>query len=199
MVRDGPSTGRGALAVRHTPRGRTHRFDAIHRLSCIAVRINYDGSVSSPMKTLVDVAEFVRRVHRRMRFGQFSREPLRLLRLEWKGNELECDWLMRPADPWDVDLPARAVEENQTLQALRDALHLRNIVFASFPAVDNAELRMFRIGADGLPELVMSGSVVRANEILERVASIAMRARLCGFRFTQDEGSLERLTPLGFS
>jgi hypothetical protein len=151
------------------------------------------------MKNLLDAADFLRRARRKMRYGEFSREPLELLRLEWKGNALECDWLMRPADRWDVDLPARAVEENQTLQALRDALRLRNIVFESFPTVDNAELRMFRIGADNLPELVMSGSVVRTNEIFERVASIAMRARLCGFRFTQGDGSLQRMTPLGCS
>jgi hypothetical protein len=151
------------------------------------------------MKNLLDAADFLRRARRKMRYGEFSREPLELLRLEWKGNALECDWLMRPADRWDVDLPARVVEENQTLQALRDALRLRNIVFESFPRVDNAELRMFRIGADNLPELVMSGSVVRANEIFERVASVAMRARLCGFRFTQGDGSLQRMTPLGCS
>jgi len=151
------------------------------------------------MKNLLDAADFLRRARRKMRYGEFSREPLELLRLEWKGNALECDWLMRPADRWDVDLPARVVEENLTLQALRDALRLRNIVFEWFPRVDNAELRMFRIGADDLPELVMSGSVVRTNEVFERVASVAMRARLCGFRFTQGDGSLQRMTPLGCS
>jgi hypothetical protein len=151
------------------------------------------------MNNLLDAADFLRMARRKLRFGEYSREPLELLRLEWKGNALECDWLMRPADRWDADLPARVVEENQTLQALRDGLTLRNIVFKSFPRVDNAELRMFRIGADGLPELVMSGSLVRTNEVLERVASIAMRARLCGFRFTQGDGCLKRMTPLGCS
>ena len=151
------------------------------------------------MNNLLDAADFLRRARRRMRYGELSREPLELLRLEWKRNALECDWLMRPADRWDADLPARMVEENQTLQALRDALRLRNIVFESFPRVDNAELRMFRIGADSLPELVMSGSVVRTNEVFDRVASIAMRARLCGFRFTQGNGSLQRMTPLSCS
>lgn len=151
------------------------------------------------MNNLLDAADFLRRARRKMRYGEFSREPLELLRLEWKGNALECDWIMRPVDRWDVDLPARVVEENQTLQALRDALRLRNIVFESFPRVDSAELRMFRIGADNVPELVMSGSVVRTTEILERVASIAMRARLCGFRFIQGDGSLQRMTPLSCS
>lgn len=151
------------------------------------------------MKNLLDAADFLRRARRKMRYGEFSREPLELLRLEWKGNALECDWLIRPPDRWDVNLPTRVIEENQTLQALRDALRLRNIVFESFPRVDNAELRMFRVGADDLPELVMSGSVVRTNEVFERVASIAMRARMCGFRFTQSDGSLQRMTPLGCS
>jgi hypothetical protein len=151
------------------------------------------------MKNLLDAADFLRRARRRLRYGDFSREPLELLRLEWKGNSIECDWLMRPADPWDVDLPPRVVEENQTFQALRDALTLRNIVFDSLPEVDGAELRMFRMDADSLPELVLSGSVVRTNEVFERVASIAMRARLCGFRFTQGDGSLRRMAPLGCS
>jgi hypothetical protein len=151
------------------------------------------------MNNLLDAAEFLRRARRKMRYGEFSREPLELLRLEWERNSLECDWLMRVADRWDVDLPARVVEENQTLQALRDALRLRNVVFEAFPRVDNAELRMFRIGADNFPELVMSGSVVRTNEALERVASIAMRAKLCGFRFTKGEGALHGMTPLGCS
>ena len=137
------------------------------------------------MKELLDAADFLGRARRRMRFGEFSREPLKLLRLEWRGDAVECDWLMRPADPWDVDLPTHLAEENQTLQALRDALRLRDIVFKSFPGVNNAELRMFRVGADHSPELVMTGSVNRSNEVFERVASIAMRARLCGFRFTR--------------
>jgi len=199
MVRDGSSAGLCAFAVRHTSCRRAHWTGAIHRLFSIAFAISSVGSASSLMKNLLDAADFLRRERRKMRYGQFSREPLELLRLEWKANALECDWLMRPADQWDVDLPARVVEENQTVQALRDALTLRNIVFESFPRVDNAELRVFRIGADSLPELVMSGSVVRTNEVFERVASIAMRARLCGFRFTQGDGSLQRLTPLGCS
>ncbi len=151
------------------------------------------------MNSLLDAADFVRKARRTLRYGELSREPLELLRLEWKRNALACDWLMRPADRWDADLPARMAEENQTLQALRDALRLRNLVFDAFPRVDNAELRMFRMGADKIPELVMSGSVVRTNEVLERVASIAMRARLCGFHFTQGNGSLQRIPPLGCS
>ena len=84
-------------------------------------------------------------------------------------------------------------EENQTLQALRDALNLRDIVFKSFPEVNNAELRMFRASVDHLSELVMTGSVNRTNEACSRVGSVAMRAMLCGFRFTMAEGVLESI------
>lgn len=148
------------------------------------------------MRELLNAADFLSKARRRMRFGEFSREPLQLLRLEWKGDSVECDWLMRPADQWDSDLPAHLVEEHLTLQALRDALSLRDIVFESFPAVDHAELRMFRRGVDQCPDLMMTGSVNRSNEVLERVGSVAMRARLCGFRFTLAEGVLENVAPV---
>jgi hypothetical protein len=131
-----------------------------------------------------------------LRFGEFSREPLRLLRLQWKADAVECDWMMRPVDRWDIDLPAHVAEENQTLQALRDALTLREVVFESFHGVSNAELRMFRSGVGQLPELVMTGSVNRTNEVYSRVASVAMRAMLCGFRFTLAEGVLESIERL---
>jgi hypothetical protein len=153
------------------------------------------------MKELLDAADFLRRARRSLRFGALSREPLLLLRFEWKGDWMECDWLMRPPDPWDRDLPPHLARENQTLQALRDALSLREVVFKSFPAIMNAELRMFRADAEHRLELVMTGSVNRSNEASERVTSVAMRARLCGFHFTLEEGVLERMgsVPLGCS
>ncbi len=107
---------------------------------------------------------------------------------------MECDWLMRPADQWDKDLPAHLARENQTLQALRDALSLRETIFKSFPAVITAELRMFRADPLHRLELMMTGSVSRSNETFERVASIAMRARLFGFHFNVEQGELGRLT-----
>ena len=69
-------------------------------------------------------------------------------------------------------------KENQTLQALRDALSLREAIFESFPAVINAELRMFRADAEHRLELLMTGKVNRYNDVFERVASVAMRAKL---------------------
>ncbi len=151
------------------------------------------------MKGLFEAAGFLRKARKRLRIGALSREPLLLLRFEWKGDSVECDWLMRPVDPWDKDLPEHVARENQALQSLRDALKLREVVFNSFPAVTNADLRMFRADADRRLELVMTGSVNRSDEVLERVASITMRARLCGFRFVRNDGSLEDMTPSGCS
>lgn len=151
------------------------------------------------MRELFDAAGFLGRARRRMRSGDYSREPLMLLRVEWKGDSVECDWLMRPVDPWDRDLPAHLARENQTLQALRDALNLREIVFRSFPAVMNADLRMFRASKDHRLELVMSGSTNRSNEVLHRVASLAMRAKLCGFHFTLTDGGLKSLVPISLN
>jgi hypothetical protein len=150
------------------------------------------------MKELFEFASLLKGVRRQMCFGEFSRLPVKLLRVEWKQDSVECDWLMRPLDPWDEDVPARVAEEHQTLQALRDALGLRDMIFKYFPGVDLAELRMFRPGSDVCPELVMTGSVRRADEALARVASVAMRAKLCGFRFTLADGALEGRVPLSF-
>jgi hypothetical protein len=52
---------------------------------------------------------------------------------------------------------------------------------------------MFRRMADPQQELMlmMTGSLQRADEVLPRVASVAMQAKLCGFRFTLEEGVLE--------
>lgn len=150
------------------------------------------------MKVLFDTAEFLRQVRTRLRFGELSREPLLLLRVEWKGDAVECDWLMRPVDPWDKDLPPHLARENQTLQSLRDALKLREIIFRCFPAVGVAHLRMFRADEEHRLELVITGSVTRSNEILHRVASLAMRARLCGFSFNMNDGTLSGTFPLPF-
>jgi len=151
------------------------------------------------MKELLHAADFLGRVRRRLRFGALSREPLLLLRFEWKGDSVECDWLMRPFDPWDKDLPVHLAKENRTLQALRDALSLRKVIFESFPAVINAELRMFRADAQHRLELMMTGKVNRHDDVFERVTSVAMRAKLCGFNFTLEAGELERLPAVSFS
>jgi hypothetical protein len=150
------------------------------------------------MRALAEVAGFLLRARRQLRSGELSREPLQLLRVEWKGDSLECDWLMRPVDPWDRYLRPELATENQTLQALRDALKLRAIIFRSFPAVSLAQLRMFRADKNYRLELVMTGSVNRWDEEFHRVPSVMMRAKMCGFRFTVVEGAIGQMIPISF-
>lgn len=150
------------------------------------------------MSVLLETSNFVSQTRRKLRFGELSREPLRLLRLEWKDDSVECDWMMRASDPWDSYLPPLLARENQTLQALRDALELRESIFRCFPAVEHACLRLFRADQDGRLEMVMKGSVCRANEVLYRIASVAMRAKLCGFDFTIAEGDLKSMVPMSW-
>lgn len=150
------------------------------------------------MSALLETSNFVGLARKKMRFGELSREPLTLLRLEWKDDSVECDWLMRPNDPWDSYLPRHVARENQSLQALRDALELRESIFRSFPAVEQAWLRMFRLDPEGRLEPVMTGSVSRANAVLHRVTSIAMRAKLCGFNFTLDQGDFKSMVPIAW-
>lgn len=151
------------------------------------------------MKELFQAARFLSMTRRKLRYGAYSSEPLLLLRFEWKGDTVECDWLMRPPHPWDRDLPAHVGRENQTLQALKDAMTLREAIFASFPAVTSANLRMYRADSEHRLELMMTGSVNRSNEVFERVASMAMRAKLCGFNFQLKAGELESMPSASLS
>jgi hypothetical protein len=148
------------------------------------------------MTRLFEACDFLSIARRRLRFGAFSRKPLSLLRVEWKRDTLACDWLMRPSDPWDKYVPDHVARENQTFQALRDALNLREAVFKSFPSVMYADLRMFQENPDRELELLLTGSISRTNEVLHRVPSVTMRAKLCGFQFKLADGALKRIVPV---
>jgi hypothetical protein len=148
------------------------------------------------MTQLFEACDFLSAARKKLRFGTFSREPLSLLRIEWKGNTVACDWLMRPSDPWDRYVPDQVARENQTMQALRDALDLREAIFKSFPSVMYADLRMFQENADHRLELLMTGTICRTNEVLHRIPSVTMRAKLCGFQFTLADGMLKSLVPV---
>jgi hypothetical protein len=147
------------------------------------------------MTNLFEASDFLLAARKKLRFGTFSREPLSLLRVEWTGDRVACDWLMRASDLWDKYVPDQVARENQTLQSLRDALNLREAVFKSFPTVMYADLRMFREGADHQLELLMTGTISRTNEVPHRVPSVTMRAKLCGFKFTLADGALKSLVP----
>ena len=147
------------------------------------------------MRELWRIADFGRAIRRELRFGELSRARLQLLRLEWKSDSAECEWMARPADEWDVDLTPRVREEHETLQALKDAIAVRELMFSALPGVESATLRVFRQSATGAPYLIMTGTVTRGQEIPRNVSSTAMRARLLGFRFWLEDGILEALQP----
>jgi hypothetical protein len=149
------------------------------------------------MRDILDTMEFFREVRKQLRFGEFSRLPLRLHRFEVMADSAECDWFMRPPDPWDVGLPARLREEHLTAQALRDALKIRELIFRAFPRVQSAELKMYRESEDNIPALMMTGTVLRENKVSARVASMVMRAKLYGFRFSLEDGVLESMGSSG--
>jgi hypothetical protein len=145
------------------------------------------------MRLLWEIADFGRAMHRQMRFGELSRAPLRLLRLEWRGDGAECDWLARPADEWDQDLPRQVSDGNASEQALRDAIAMRELLFDALPGVDTASLRVFRQSADGARDLIITGTVTRGEEVPRNVPSTVMRAKLLGFQFWFQNGFLEAM------
>ena len=146
------------------------------------------------MNPFWEVADFVRGLRREMRFGELSRAPLRLLRLELSGRNVACDWIARPADVWDGSLRQHQRERNASGQALRDAIGLRDLVFDSLPGIETALLRAFRAsGAREPPELIIVGSAAREAPPAFRVASLVMRAKLYGLQFEMDDGILQSL------
>jgi hypothetical protein len=145
------------------------------------------------MTAISEAAAFLRSIRRRMRSGELSREPLRLLRLEITDDNVVCEWLVRPPDAWDQELPARMREENRTHQTLRDALKMRELLFGSFPGLHSARLCAYREDENQERELVMIGTVTREDEAPPRIPSLVMRAKLCGFRFLLMDGVLKAI------
>src|ERR1700682_6191863 len=110
---------------------------------------------------LSEIGYFIRAQRIQMRFGELSRAPLRLLRLELRGEAAECDWVSRPADEWDRDIPRQVSEANASPQALQDGIAVRDLVCCALPGVGTALLRVFRESIAGELELIISGTVSR--------------------------------------
>lgn len=151
------------------------------------------------MKPVLDTIEFFHAMRSQMRFGEFSRLPIEVHRFQVQGSGAECDWFMRRPDPWDAYLPPRLQQEHRTEQALRDALKIRELIFSGFQQIDRAGLRMYRPVQGAEPELMLVGEVERETGGLGRVASLVMRARLYGFRFSLTGGVLERMPATEFN
>ena len=145
------------------------------------------------MRQLWEVADFVRAMRRQLRFGELSRAPLRLLRVELREDAAECDWILRPPDIWDESLRRPTRDRNESLQALADAISVRNLLFNALHKIDCAVLRAFRQPASEPPELVILGTVSREMPAVHRVSSLVMRAKLFGFCFCFEDGLLRPL------
>lgn len=142
------------------------------------------------MKQLWEAGEFIRKLRNRARFGELSRADIRLLRLELKSDAAEFDWLARPADVWAANLPGHIRDRDVSMQAVRDAVVLRDMFFATLPWIDKAEFKGFRQEAREPPRLIISGTVMRDDAAVPRVASPVMKAKLYGFHFRMDDGVL---------
>ena len=91
-----------------------------------------------------------------MKYGELSRSPLRLLRVQWTGENAECDWMARPPDTWDASLPKAVRQQHASVQALKDGMTLREVLFSALPGVPNAVLRAFRQSAREPPRLIIA-------------------------------------------
>ena len=147
------------------------------------------------MQWIFATAEFIWKFRQQLRFGERSRLPLKLVRMELREGYAECEWIARRNDPWDVDVAPVVRARNEAWQALRDAISVREVLFASNPGIQAARLKVYREQQAGDPELIITGTVSREDEP-PRVSSIAMKAQLYGFQFFLEDGSLR---PLGIS
>jgi hypothetical protein len=152
-----------------------------------------DAEKGEMMKRICDLGNFIRNFQLQARFGELSRAPLCLLRLQLCGDSAECDWLARPPDRWDVGLPPSVGERNASQQALKDAIAVRDLLFSVLPNLSTAAFRVYRRTPGDEPELIIAGAVSREEQAPMTVRSLAMRAKLLGFRFWMDDGILETL------
>jgi hypothetical protein len=156
-----------------------------------AERENWWSKKSSGLaKRIFNLSLFVRSLQVQMRFGDLTRAPLRMIRLQLEDGIAECDWVARPPDIWDSDLRPEIGHRHASLQALEDAVNVRGLLFEMLPDLDTAYLRIYRESSDHSPEMIISGHVYKSAPSFRNVHSIAMRAKLLGFRFTLENDVL---------
>lgn len=138
-------------------------------------------------------SQFVRGVRVQMRFGELSRAPLRLIRLEILDEAAECDWLARSSDAWDEDLPQSIQQRHASLQALRDAIDMRALMFDLMPQLEIAHFRVYRETLDFERAMIITGSAHRNDQSFRDIHSLAMRAKVLGFSFNLEGDILRAL------
>ncbi|WP_348264802.1 hypothetical protein P8935_09745 [Telmatobacter sp. DSM 110680] len=139
------------------------------------------------------VGHFLRGFRTRLRFGLLSREPLRLIRFQITDQIAECDWIARNQDVWDEDLAREIGRRHASLQALKDAIDVRSMLFEVLPDLATARLRVYRESNSHPRELIIAGNVRRQDGAFRSIHSLAMRAKLVGLRFCLENDLLCRL------
>jgi hypothetical protein len=135
-----------------------------------------DPVAGKMMEYLCDIGDFVRRLSTQLRFGELSRASLQLLRLEWRGGIAECDWIARPPDQFDCELPPRERERNFSVQAIKDAIGVRDLLFRTLSDLETAVLRSYRQSADRKPSAHHRGHT-QSRTACTRIHSIPGHAR----------------------
>jgi hypothetical protein len=152
------------------------------------------AGIGGLVKQLDGIGRFLRGLRIKMRFGELTRAPIRMIRLEVCDEFVECDWLARSADPWDVDLTEGVQQRHISLQAIRDAIDVRTLLFDILPQVESASFRIYRESPNYTRELIIAGCAHRNDHSARNVHSLAMRAKILGFRFNM-EGDVLRKIP----
>ena len=142
------------------------------------------------VKQLSNVSQFLRGIKVQMRFGKLTRAPLRLIRFQIIDIHVECDWLARSLDPWDAYVPQDIRQRHASLQALRDAIDVRFLLFSLMPQVESAHFRTYRDTHHGTRELIISGCMQRNDHSARKVHSLVMRSKVLGFRFEMEDDRL---------
>lgn len=142
---------------------------------------------------LHEVSFFLKRFRSRLKVGEHSRAPLRLIQFNLNQGVICCDWIARDPDPWDSSLPPRIGQRHAALQALKDAIDARSLLFRSVSSVDYARVRVYRRISGNLLELIVSGDLRRHSGAFRSTRSLAMRAKLLGFRFRLEDEILAAL------
>ncbi len=146
-------------------------------------------------KQLCDASQFLRGLRVQLRFGELTRAPLRLMRFQMLEDLIECDWVAREPDTWDADLPTAIGQRHASLQALKDAIEVRNLLFYCLPGAETAILRVYRQEGRREEELIIAGAAERSDRPARSIRSLAMRAQMLGFRFSLENDILHKLPP----
>jgi hypothetical protein len=142
---------------------------------------------------LREVSLFLRSFRSRLRAGEHSRSPLRLIRFHLHDGTISCDWVARDPDPWDAMLPPSVGQRHASLQALKDAIDTRSLLFESVQEAECAQVCVYRRTAGDALEAIISGALRRDGGAFRHIHSTVMRAKLLGFRFNLED---EILSPL---